>query len=155
MRRELTGRHVLVITVTAFGIIIAVNLLMAFKAVSTFPGLEVRNSYVASQEFDRARVAQEQLGWTATPSYDGRVLSVAMRDRNGNPAPVHEFSLTIGRPTHVRDDQTPQFTHDNGVFSAPVTLGPGAWIIHLEAYAPDGTRFRQRLDYSAQTGSAG
>ena len=147
MRRELTGRHVLVITVTAFGIIIAVNLLMAFKAVSTFPGLEVRNSYVASQEFDRVRIAQEGLGWTATPSYDGEVLSVEMRDRDGNPAPVESFGLTIGRPTHVRDDQTPQFTYNDGVFSTPLTLEPGVWIIHLEATAPDGTRFQQRLDH--------
>ena len=44
MARELTGRHVLAITLTAFGVIIAVNLMMAFKAVSTFPGLETPNS---------------------------------------------------------------------------------------------------------------
>ena len=35
---ELTGKHVLGITVGAFTVIIAVNMLMAFKAVSTFPG---------------------------------------------------------------------------------------------------------------------
>ena len=50
--RELTGKHVLVITVGFFGVIIAVNLLMAYKAISTFPGLEVSNSYVASQKFN-------------------------------------------------------------------------------------------------------
>ncbi|MDZ4134978.1 MAG: FixH family protein, partial [Paracoccaceae bacterium] len=42
---ELTGRKVLVITVSAFAVIIGVNLLLAYKAVSTFPGLEVKNSY--------------------------------------------------------------------------------------------------------------
>ena len=40
--REITGRHVLFFTVGAFGVIIAVNLVMAFKAISTFPGLEVQ-----------------------------------------------------------------------------------------------------------------
>ena len=49
MARELTGGKVLAITVSAFAIIIGVNVLLAFKAVSTFPGLEVENSYVASQ----------------------------------------------------------------------------------------------------------
>ena len=46
--KELTGRKVLAITVGFFAVIIAVNLFMAFKAVGTFPGLEVKNSYVAS-----------------------------------------------------------------------------------------------------------
>ena len=55
MTRELTGRHVLVITLCAFGTIIAVNVFMAVMAVGTFPGLEVKNSYVASQTFDRDR----------------------------------------------------------------------------------------------------
>ena len=48
---ELTGKHVLAITVSAFAVIIGVNVLLAVKAVSTFPGLEVDNSYVASQGF--------------------------------------------------------------------------------------------------------
>jgi nitrogen fixation protein FixH len=54
---EMTGRKVLAITVSAFGVIIAVNFLLAYKAVSTFPGLEVPNSYVASQTFDADRAA--------------------------------------------------------------------------------------------------
>jgi len=58
---ELTGKHVLGITVGAFSIIIAVNVLMAFKAVSTFPGLEVANSYVASQTWDADMAAQKAL----------------------------------------------------------------------------------------------
>ena len=56
---ELTGKHVLGITVGAFAVIIGVNVLLAVKAVSTFPGLEVDNSYVASQGFDKRKAAQE------------------------------------------------------------------------------------------------
>ncbi len=50
---------------SAFAVIIAVNLVLAFKAVRTFPGLEVENSYVASQTFDAERTAQEALGLDA------------------------------------------------------------------------------------------
>ena len=126
MARELTGRHVLAITLAAFGVIIAVNMVMAVKAVSTFPGLETPNSYVASQRFDRERAAQDKLGWTVTPDYDGHELTLAIRDRDGHPARVRTLSATVGRPTHVRDDQTPVFTYDGGVFRAPLTLAPGA-----------------------------
>ena len=62
---QLTGRHVLAIAVASFGVIIGVNVLLAVNAVSTFPGLEVENSYVASQTFDVERKAQEALGWFA------------------------------------------------------------------------------------------
>lgn len=147
MTRELTGRHVLLITLAAFGTIIAVNLFMAFKAVGTFPGLEVKNSYVASQDFDAERAAQQALDWTVTPDYDGHELVLTIRDAQGNPAPVRTLAVTVGRPTHVREDQTPQFTYEGGLFRAPLVLAPGMWNIHLTATASDGTVFRQRIDH--------
>lgn len=149
MGRELTGRHVLGITLAAFGVIIGVNLVMAFKAVSTFPGLETPNSYVASQRFDREREAQQALGWTVTPDYDGRELTLMVRDAQGNPARVKSLTATIGRPTHVRDDQTPRFIYEHGLFRAPLTLTSGIWNIHVSAEAWDGTLFRQRIDHFA------
>lgn len=156
-----TGRHMLAFAVAMFGVIIGVNLWLATKAVGTFPGLETTNSYVASQQFDRDRAAQQRLGWVVTPDYDGEQLTLRVDDASGAPARIRRFSATIGRPTHVRDDQTPQFTYENGVFRAPLTLAPGTWIIHVTAEATDGTLFRQRLDHfagsevaSAPTGAA-
>ncbi|WP_323715584.1 FixH family protein [Paracoccus aminovorans] len=147
MPRELTGRHVLLITLAAFGIIIGVNVFMAVKAVGTFPGLEVKNSYVASQDFDRERAAQQALDWTVTPDFDGHELTLAIRDAQGNPAPVETLQVIVGRPTHVREDQSPKFAYADGLFRAPLTLAPGLWNIHLTAIAPDGTVFRQRIDH--------
>lgn len=143
---RLTGRHVLAIAVSAFGVIIAVNLVLAWQAVSTFPGLEVKNSYVASQTFDAERDAQEALGWQVTPEYGDGQLSLIIRDAAGLPAPVAELSAVVGRTTHVRDDRTPDFSYRGGIYTAPMTLDPGAWLIHLQAKAADGTPFRQRLD---------
>ena len=147
MTRPLTGKHVLAITLVAFGVIIGVNVLMAVKAVGTFPGLEVANSYVASQDFDRERAAQAALDWTVTPDYDGKELVLAIRDRQGNPAPIKDLQVTVGRPTYVAEDQPPQMTYQGGLYVAPLTLKPGLWNIHLTATAWDGTQFRQRLDH--------
>ena len=149
MARELTGRHVLAITLAAFGVIIAVNMVMAFKAVSTFPGLETPNSYVASQRFDRERAAQAALGWIVTPEYDGRELTLVVQDAQGNPARIRSLSATVGRPTHVREDQTPRFIYENDIFRAPLTLAPGIWNINVTAEAWNGTVFRQRIDHFA------
>ena len=54
-KAPITGPKFFAIFASFFVVIIAVNLVMAFSAIRTFPGLEVKNSYVASQEFDRER----------------------------------------------------------------------------------------------------
>ena len=146
MTRELTGAKVFAITVAAFGLIIAVNVFMAYKAVSTFPGLEVANSYVASQAFDTERAAQKALGWTLAHGYADGSLTLAFRDANGAPVEVQALTALVGRTTQAAQDVTPAFTYANGIYSAPVALEPGKWMILLEAKAADGTRFHQRLD---------
>jgi nitrogen fixation protein FixH len=128
-------------------VIIGVNLLMAYKAISTFPGLEVASPYVASQQFEADRQAQDALGWVVQPSYADGVLQLAIRDAAGLPAPVAGLSLLVGRPTHVRDDQNLAMTYKGGVYAVPVQLATGNWLLHLEATAADGTLFRQRLDF--------
>mgnify|MGYP003606967999 CR=1 FL=1 len=147
MRRELTGRHVLAITLTAFATIIAVNVFMAVKAVRTFPGLEVANSYVASQDFDRERAAQAALGWKVGADYDGRRMVLSIRDAQGNPARIRSLDVTVGRPTYVRDDQHPVFRPEGGDYVAELSLAPGMWNIHVSATAWDGTSFHQRIDH--------
>lgn len=146
MAREFTGRKVAIFTVSAFALIIGVNIYMATKAISTFPGLEVENSYVASQTFDADRTAQLALGWTLVHDYSDGVLKLTFVDADGRPAPVDRLTATVGRVTEAADDKTPEFAYDGQSFVAPVELGRGKWMIMLQAYAKDGTLFQQRLD---------
>lgn len=145
---EITGRHVLGFTVAAFGVIIAVNVLMAYQAISTFPGLEVDNSYVASQDFDADRKAQLALGWQLAPAYDlGKgELTLAFTDAQGNPVVVDALSVLVGRTTEAKDDSKPQFIYEAGVYRATAALQPGKWMLHVDAKSLDGTAFRQRID---------
>ena len=147
--KEITGRHVLAFTVGAFGVIIAVNVLMAYKAVSTFPGLEVKNSYVASQGFDARRAAQEKLGWQFAHDYNpatGRLV-LDLTDSAGAPAPVSALKVLVGRTTEAKDDQMPELVMVAGKWEADVTLGPGKWLLKIEATSADGTLFEQRVDF--------
>nr|WP_090523633.1 FixH family protein [Paracoccus isoporae] len=133
------------LVLSLFGVVIAANLTMAVTALRSFPGLEVANSYVASQQFDRARAAQQALGWQVAPVYDGQALTLAIRDAQGLPAALSDLSVTIGRPTQSRDDRSLEMRGAGGVWRAEVDLPPGAWVLHVAARAPDGTDFRQRL----------
>lgn len=142
----LTGRKVLAIAVSAFALIIGVNVYMATEAIRTFPGLEVENSYVASQTFDSDLAAQRALGWTLAHRYENGRLVLDFRDRDGLPAQVARIDATIGRATEAADDKTPDFVREGDAFVAAVDLKPGKWMILLEAFDPAGTRFHQRLD---------
>jgi nitrogen fixation protein FixH len=146
--RELTGRKVFAITASFFGVVIAVNVLLAYKAVSTFPGLEVPNSYVASQTWDAERTAQEALGWDLAADYDhvSGALELNFTDRDGRPAPLASLSVLVGRPTEAKDDQWPVMALENGIWRGPLTLAPGKWMMKVEARAADGTLFKQRRD---------
>ncbi len=144
--KELTGRHVLMICVAAFGIIIGVNLTLAVNAVRTFPGLEVKNSYVASQSFDRDRAAQEALGWSATAAVEDGIFKLRIRDGYGNAVEPAVVKVVIGRATEAADDQSPELAFDGDAMAAPVDLAPGRWTLRIVAEAHDGTEFRQRLD---------
>ncbi|WP_372602658.1 FixH family protein [Actibacterium sp.] len=144
--KELTGRTVFIIVASAFAVIIGVNLLMAFLAVDTFPGLEVKNSYVASQEFDTRREAQVGLGWVVQPSYADGQVHLVFTGPNGVAVTPQDLQVLIGRTTEARDDVRPEFTGYAGRYSAPLELARGKWMMRVEAVSEDGTPFRQRLE---------
>lgn len=148
--KQLTGYHVLAVTLSFFGVIIAVNGLLAYKAVYTFPGLEVANSYVASQTFDAEREAQAALGWTLTPSYQAGKLSLRFTDRAGLPVQVVSLAVLAGRSTSAADDSHPEFTPVLDGYAAAITLKPGKWMLQVEARSVEGTLFRQRLDFNVK-----
>ena len=142
-----TGRQVLGWFVVGFGVIIAVNVFMATQAVRTFPGMEVANSYVASQSFDRDREAQLRLGWTVTPRVEAGLLKVSVAGPDGGAVVPDVVSAVIGRSTERKDDVTlPLMAVAVGDLVAPVDLQPGMWVLWLELKAADGTSFRQRRE---------
>ena len=83
--RRLTGRQVLWILVAAFGVVFAVNGMMAWLAEKSFPGLVSNDAYREGLEYNRtiaARQAQAALGWQAdvevTGSGDRRLVTATL-----------------------------------------------------------------------------
>ena len=141
---EIKGWHVFTGFAFAFSIIISVNLALAYNAVRTFPGLEVKNSYVASQSFQVERSAQDALGWDVSATVSGDRLALEIL-KGGEPVAPEIVDATFGRATTVAQDQTPVFAFDGKHLVADVDAGPGNWNLRLKARAADGTIFRQRI----------
>ena len=142
--KPLTGGKVALMFCSGFAVIIAVNLTLAFQAIATFPGLETKNSYVASQSFEADRAVQTALDWDVAATLQGGILTLSI-DKDGTPITPKIRSAVLGRATHVAEDQFPELRFDGTGFSAPVALGAGNWNLRLIAEAQDGTVFRQRV----------
>ena len=141
----ITGLKFFAIFFSFFFVIIAVNLVLAYQAVHTFPGLEVDNSYVASQSFDAERTAQLALGWDVRAAVHQGQLQLRITDASGIAVQAASLSGIFGRPTSTQADQVPAFVFDGTIYRAPVVTAAGNWNLRLEAVAANGTRFHQRI----------
>lgn len=136
---EFTGRHMLLVMLAFFGVIIAVNVTMATLANTTWSGLIVKNSYVASQHFNakaQAARAQIALGWTGTMGYEAGTFRYALADAAGAPVRVETSEAFFRRPVDDRHDQTiPMMPAGPGAIAAAVDLKDGIWIVEIAAAA--------------------
>jgi nitrogen fixation protein FixH len=139
MTRPFTGWHMAAILIAFFGVVIAVNVVMATNAVRTFGGVVVDNSYVASQHFNRWLAegrAQDMQGWRAEAegTRDG-ALVVTLRDARG---PIRQAVVTaeaehpLGR---LPGRRFPLTALGDGRYAAPHALASGRWRIRLDARA--------------------
>lgn len=146
--KEFTGRKMLIVTVSAFTVIIGVNIYMAWSAIHTFPGLEVENSYIASQQFDENRAAQEALGWNVAAQIDGAALRLDVFGPDGSPVQPASIDAVVGRSTERGDDREASFERAaTGAYYAEIgALDPGYWVLWLKMHAEDGTLFQQRIE---------
>jgi nitrogen fixation protein FixH len=131
---------------SAFAVTIGVNALLAYKAISTFPGLEVQTPYVVSQGLNTRKAAQETLGWSMQPGYDQGRMTLPFTDRTGQLVAVNDLQVLVGRTTEASDDTFPAFVQDGAVYPADVPLHNSKWIVKVTAICADGTLFEQRSD---------
>jgi nitrogen fixation protein FixH len=129
-----------------FLLVLAPNVVLTVTAVRTFSGLVVPNSYVASQEFDRVKAAQEALGWRVRLDHADGVLRLDLADAAGRAVRPAAVAVTVGRPTTTRDDRALTLEPTPTGYAAAAALAPGHWRVEIAATAADGTAFRQSRD---------
>lgn len=138
-RREFTGKHLFLILIAFFGVIITVNVTMATLATKSWSGLVVKNSYVESQKFndhfDAAR-ARAALGWRAEMLLvDGR-FSYALSNGKGEAVRLMDVAVEFRRPVQESKDQKAALLPAaGGVYDAEVQLADGQWIVDVSAVA--------------------
>ena len=146
--RPLTGWGVLGILIVGFGVMFAVNGLMAYYAVSTFRGETEASPYahgLAYQKDIEAAKAQAALGWdvSAHVARDAEgAAAVEIRMRDAAAAPLQGLAVTsrLVSPADVKLDAALALAETApGVYSGRTRASPGQWDLEIEA-GRDGTR---------------
>ncbi|OWV84673.1 FixH family protein [Rhizobium sp. R693] len=130
-----TGRHMLLITSAFFAVVICVNVTMAWFASSSWSGLVVENTYVASQEFNRKAEVMKAMaasGIVGELSLKDDVIHYDIRNKDRSPAAVDEVTANFKRPVGDHEDfQLPFSKVGEGRFEARHRLASGDWIVEV------------------------
>lgn len=138
----LKGWHVLAMLLAFFATVIGVDVGFSIMAVRTFPGEDVKHSYVQGNHYNELlaeRARQARLGWRATAAIETRAgapaVVLTLRDKAGKPLEGLAVTGLLRRPATTRADRTLAFASaGDGVYAAPVTgLAPGAWDMEVTA----------------------
>ena len=134
-QRQFTGWHMLTIIVVFFATIIAVNITMAVFANTSWTGLVVQNSYVASQHFNEKLAtarAQAALGWTTQLEIADGAVSYALVDASGKAVDAAKGVAIFRRPVAEGEDRQVQLAAGtDGLLRVSQDLHDGAWTVEI------------------------
>lgn len=154
--RPFTGKHMIMVMVAFFGVIIGVNLLMAYYANSTWSGLVVPNSYVASQEFNKTVSdvkEQDARGWKDKLAASAGQITFRMNEANGVPVTLSSVKMVFRRPvTDTADMNIDLAVGPNSVWSASHALDDGVWIAEIDVTSPNNKPWRDTKRFTVKGG---
>lgn len=135
--RPFTGWHMLAILVAFFGVVISVNILLAYYASASWSGLISSNTYVASQDFNieaaKARAWAAE-GFKGDFKVDGQMLEYRLAGPEAKIGHLTEITAIFHRPVGERQDFTMKLPRTSeGFYSASHNLAAGQWIVDLAA----------------------
>lgn len=141
--KRLKGWHVLLIMLGFFGVIFAVNGVFLYHAITSFPGEDVKKSYVQGLNYNdtlAARAAQAELGWSAEAGLRDDVLVFRLHDADGAPV-LGKVVVGDLRRVATRESDRELVLRANGrgeYVSEALQLNPGQWSLNVKVYDASG-----------------
>ncbi|WP_018149375.1 FixH family protein [Henriciella marina] len=140
---KLKGWHVLLIFLAFFGVMFAVNGVFLYNAITSFPGEDIKKSYVQGLDYNdtlEARKEQVAAGWKIRAGVAGDRLRVEMDAPEAMARRELIVTATMRRAVTSHDDVELTLSPDEpgGVFSAALPdLAPGRWDVLVKASTAD------------------
>lgn len=129
--RELTGRHVLIMLLAFFGIMLGVNAFFTYVAIKTFSGEDVPRSYRQGLEYNQVlteREAQKLLGWKVSANTADERILVQIFDSGDAPLRNLTISGKLRHPATLSNDRQLTFREIKpGLYQADIKGLRGRW----------------------------
>ncbi|MEM9939657.1 MAG: FixH family protein [Pseudomonadota bacterium] len=140
--KKLKGWHVLLIMLAFFGVMFAVNGVFLYHAITSFPGEDVKKSYVQGLNYNQTldqRMAQSALGWSAEAGLEGETFIFRLSDDEGEALSNYAVFGELRRLATQDEDTALIFDAGlNGEYSASTAaLSPGQWQARINVLDRD------------------
>lgn len=136
-----TGWHMLGVMCLFFGTVISVNITMAYLAGSSWSGLIVKNTYVASQNFDKEVTETERMkarGWVSRLDVTGKAVTYSLTNALGSLVAADVVSVAFSRPVGEDQDRVVTLQRQaDGRFETAHDLASGQWLVKVTAFKDD------------------
>lgn len=141
--KELKGWHVLLIMLSFFGVMFAVNGVFLYHAIVSFPGEDVKKSYVQGLTYNdtlATRAAQAERGWSAEAGLQDDVLLFRLQDAQGEPLSNLAVIGEIRRNATREADRSVVFKAAGpGEYRVQdMALDAGQWTLRINVYDATG-----------------
>lgn len=141
--KELKGWHVLLIMLGFFGVMFSVNGVFLFHAITSFPGEDIKKSYVQGLSFNDTladRAAQAELGWSAEAGLIDDQLILRLQDAADAPLSSQLVVGELRRLASNHEDRALSFQpRMNGEYVADTgPLAPGQWLLRVNIFDAQG-----------------
>lgn len=144
-----TGYHMAASMVAFFAVIMFANFTMAWLASSSWTGLVVENSYIASQQFNERLEAarlQQARGWTSVFAYDANKVTLDIVDSTGKPVSFDNLIVKFSRPvSQDTDTDLVLIRNSEEKYQVSYSLAPGVWLFTFVGIGQAPYRLEGRL----------
>ena len=141
--KPLKGWHVLLIMLGFFGVVFAVNGVFLYHAITSFPGEDVKKSYVQGLGYNNIlaeRAAQAELGWQAEAGFQDGDMIVRLQDADNLPISNMLVVGDLRRLATSQEDRAIAFTPGlDGEYTTSVgALASGQWLLRVNVFDTEG-----------------
>ncbi|CUS57863.1 MAG: FixH family protein [Hyphomonas sp.] len=140
---KLTGWHVFWIMLGFFGLMFTVNGIFLYHAITSFPGEDVKKSYLQGLDYNstlEAKASQDLLGWSAAAGLYDENLVFNLADSAGEPISARLVSVELRHPGSTTHDEVVVLeSHGSGDYVTSVAdLPAGRWDAQFQVFDAEG-----------------
>lgn len=140
MKRKIEGRHVLYMLLGFFGVMIAVNAVFVYFALTSFSGISFKDSYTRGINYNdeiASSRSQDSRGWISQLTFDDlenkkAVISLNLTDKDGHTLDNLVAVLFVRRPAQEGKDRQITMMPAQGKFQTELEFDySGQWDLTI------------------------